>query len=82
MSSDSDKPPKVVDLSEVRKRQKTINLGKNFRPNGRADTGKKGKGNGKLPKGARRGFWDYVQFVLFMLFAAYFMRLCSGESFF
>ncbi len=74
MGQDPDKLPKVVDLSEARKKKRTIRFGQG---------GKSAKLK-NAPSGSGRGrtVWTYVQFVVFLAAIAYFMQLCSSSSLF
>lgn len=73
MSEEPDKLSKVVDLSEARKKQKTMPLG----PGGRKVTGAKA-----APQGGQRTMWTYLQFALFLGAIFYFMQLCSTNGIF
>ncbi len=74
MGQDPDKSPKVVDLSEARKKQRTLGIGQ----------GRKGAKSKNAPTnaGGGRSFWTYLQFALFLAAIAYFMQLCSSSSLF
>lgn len=74
MTQNGKDQPKIVDLAEARKRQKTVRIdagGRRVKPQGAS------KGGAPVPK---RKFWHYVQFVLFLAIMAYFMQLCSGRA--
>ena len=80
MSQDREKQQKVVDLSEARRRQRTVQ-GAATLPGGRGTRAKAGRPAGKGAKGGpRRGgkLWSYLQFLLFLAVLAYMMQLCRG----
>lgn len=74
MGQDPEKLPKIVDLSEARKKQKSVQFGKGGK-------GAKPKNSATLT-GRGRTFWTYVQFIVFLGAVAYFMQLCSSSSLF
>jgi hypothetical protein len=74
MGQDPDKSPKVVDLSEARKKQRTIRFGQG----GKGASAKKAPGK----SAGGRTVWTYVQFIVFLAAIAYFMQLCSSSSLF
>lgn len=75
MGQDPDKLPKVVDLSEARKKKRTIGFGQSVKK-GSSPKNHSGKSAGG------RTFWTYLQFVVFLAAVAYFMQLCSSSSLF
>lgn len=72
MGQDPDKSPKVFDLSEARKKQRTIGFGQG----GKGASAKKAAAK----SGGGRSVWTYVQFVLFLAAIGYFMQLCSSSG--
>ena len=76
MADDQDKSePKVVNLADARKRQRTVRSGASSQKNGRAS----GKSSQPVaPKG--RTIWTYVQFLLLLGTVAYMMQLCRSGS--
>ncbi len=75
MSQDEDKnEPKVVNLADARKRQRTVRAG------AQGKAGMNGAGKAKAPSG-KKSIWTYVQVILFLAIVAYAMQLCrSGGS--
>ncbi len=72
MSQDQDKnDPKVVNLADARKRQRTVRVG----ASGKAGMNGAGKVKGKGGT-FKKGIWGYVQVILFLAVVAYMMTLC------
>lgn len=70
MSDQQDKnDPKVVNLADARKRQRTVRVG----ASGKAGMNGAGKAKGG---GMKKGIWGYVQVILFLAVVAYMMTLC------
>lgn len=72
MSQDQDKnEPKVVNLADARKRQRTVRAGAQ---------GKAGMNGAGKPKSAtgKKTIWGYVQVILFLAVVAFGMQLCSS----
>ncbi len=74
MSQDEDKnEPKVVNLADARKRQRTVRAG----AQGKAAMNGAGKAK---PTGSKRSLWSYVQVILLLAVVAYAMQLCRSGT--
>jgi hypothetical protein len=75
MGQEPDNGPKIVDLSEARKKQQSQRVD----PSGRKALPHKNKSKQTAPQ---RSIWTYLQFALFLGAIFYFMQLCSPGGLF
>jgi len=74
MGGQEDKQRKVIDLAEMRKRQRTLLLKSR---KGATKTAMKSKSTNERTLGNK--LWGVIQFIVFMALFAYMVQLCRGR---